>query len=87
MAPEWLTIKQSGSQGEHYKALIINLPRGAPLDLRHPILIFPTGAQVNLTVGNELTVSLIDTTLLCKLNAQITFCPEQFDVNIPWWPF
>ena len=76
MALEWLTIKQSGSQGAHYKALIINLPRGAPLDLRHPILNFLTGAPGNFDSGNKLTVSLIDTTLLCKLNAQITFCSE-----------
>ena len=49
MTPEWLTVKHSGSQGACYNALIINMPGilGAPLDLRHPILISPKGAPVN----------------------------------------
>ena len=90
MAPEWLTIKQSGSQGAHYKALIINLPRGAPLDLRHTILISPTGApkpHITLTVGNKLIGFLIYATLLCKLNTQIIFSPEQLDIRVPPGPF
>ena len=47
MAPEWFTIKQSGKQKHFIKernTLIMNMPWRAPLDLRHPNLISPTGA-------------------------------------------
>ena len=47
MAAEWLAIKQSGKQKHFTKernTLIMNMPWGAPLDLRHPNLISPTGA-------------------------------------------
>ena len=48
MAPEWLTIKQSGSQKcftKERNTLDNEHAQGAPLYLRHAILIFPSGAQ------------------------------------------
>ena len=49
MAPEWLTIKQSGSQKYFTKERNTDNEhaQGAPLDLRHPILISPTGVLEN----------------------------------------
>ena len=60
MASVWLTIKQSASQEcftknffvkkqiplftKERNALVMNMPGGAPLDLRCPILISPTGS-------------------------------------------
>ena len=47
MTTEWFTIKQSGKQKHFIKernTLIMNMPWRAPLDLRHPNLISPTGA-------------------------------------------
>ena len=40
-----------------------------------------------MTVGNKLIDSVIDTTLLCESNAQITFSPEQLDITVPLGPF
>ena len=40
-----------------------------------------------MTVGNKLIDSVIDTTLLCEPNAQITFSPEQLDITVPLGPF
>ena len=46
-----------------------------------------TGAPVTVTVGNNVTGSLMDTTLLCELNAQINFSPEQVGIRVPPGPF
>ena len=40
-----------------------------------------------MTVGNKLIDSVIDITLLCESNAQITFSPEQLDIMVPLGPF
>ena len=55
MAPEWLTIKQSGSQKYFTKERNTDNEhaQGAPLDLRHPILISPTGAPGNFDSGEH----------------------------------
>ena len=51
--------------------------QGAPLDLKQPILISFTGAPGNFDSGEQVDwLSPIDTTLLCKFNAQITFSPR-----------
>ena len=61
MAPEWLTIKQSGSQKYFTKERTTDNEhaQGAPLDLRHPILISPQEPQVTLTMGDKLIDFLI----------------------------
>ena len=38
-------------------------------------------------MGNKLIDSVIDITLLCESNAQITFSPEQLDIMVPLGPF
>ena len=63
---------------------------GGPLDFRPPVLISPTGApkpHITLTVGNKLIGFLIYATLLCKLNTQIIFSPEQLDIGSHWGLF
>ena len=45
------------------------------MNVRHPILISLTGAQ--------LIDSVIDTSFLYYLNVQITFSPEQLDIRVP----
>jgi len=63
---------------------------GGPLDFRPPVLISPTGApkpHITLTVENKLIGFLIYATLLCKLNTQIIFSPEQLDIRVPLGPF
>ena len=63
---------------------------GAPLNFKRPILISPIGdpePHITLTVGNKLIGFLIDTTLLCKLNTQVIFAPEQLDIRVPLGPF
>lgn len=54
-----------------------------PLNLRCPFLIYPQEPMVTVAVGNKFIGFLIETTLLCKLNAQVTFSPEQFDIRVP----
>ena len=58
-----------------------------PLDLRYPIRIYPQETMVTVAVGNKFIVFLLETTLLCKLNAQVTISPEQFDIRVPPGPF
>ena len=72
--PEWLNWL-TGSQKCFTKArnTLKRKRPGAPLDLRHPILISSTEACITLTVRNKLIESLIATTLLCKINAWIIF--------------
>ena len=50
-----LAVKEHVTMNANKHALIINMPRvwGAPLDLRHPILISPTGAPVNFGSGKQ----------------------------------
>ena len=47
-----------------------------PLDVSHPILVSLTIVPDNFDIGEQLIASLIDTTLLCKLNVQINFFPR-----------
>ena len=47
MAPEWIAMKQSGSQKcftKERNTLITNMSGAAPLDLTPPVLISPIGA-------------------------------------------
>lgn len=53
------------------------------LELEMSNLIYPQEPMVTVAVGNKFIGFLIETTLLCKLNVQVTFSPEQFDIRVP----